>query len=79
MTTDPFHKAQKGGVVITKLGKLPGNEEHTGKCNHCKTEVKFKREAAKYHNDQRDGDYLEVACPLCSNPITTSVRGGRQP
>lgn len=61
------------GVRIVKLGKLPSEKVYSGKCTNCKTEVEFKRGAANYVPDQRDGDMLQVSCPLCRFLISTSV------
>jgi RNase P subunit RPR2 len=61
-------------VEIIKQGKLPGEEEYTTTCRNCKTIFKFKAKEAKKHDDQRDGSYLTIVCPLpdCNTTATIS-------
>lgn len=60
-------------IEIVHRGALPEDKKYEGKCSYCRTVIAFKRADARYVCDQRDGDYLEVQCPVCSRPITTSV------
>lgn len=49
---------------IVKEGKLPGEQEYRATCRRCGTLFVFLQSEAVLKGDQRDGDYLEVACPL---------------
>ena len=60
-------------MEIIKKGKNPSDNEYTGECLNCGTKVKFKRHEGKLHNDQRDGDCVEVICPLCKNSIYVNL------
>lgn len=60
-------------IEIVYRGALPEAKKYEGACKYCRTVITFKREDARYRCDQRDGDYLEVQCPVCSRPITISV------
>lgn len=59
---------------IIKRGTPPEDRKYTATCRRCKTEVEFLLRETEYHSDQRDGDYLQVACPVCLDPITVAVR-----
>jgi hypothetical protein len=50
---------------IIKRGTPPGERIYTGSCRGCGTEVKFKRDEAEVYSDQRDGETVSVACPVC--------------
>jgi hypothetical protein len=52
-------------VKILKHGKLPDDDVFRGTCHYCKTEFECKRHEGKYIDDQRDGPFLEVNCPVC--------------
>lgn len=58
---------------IVKMGKPPGDEKFKCKCNGCGTVVEFLKGEAKYINDQRDGNYYEVQCPVCPRRITKAA------
>jgi hypothetical protein len=62
-------------VKITKVGTLPCSKTYQARCRSCKTEFIFERKEAKYNNDQRDGDYLSITCPLegCGKTVTVGV------
>lgn len=54
---------------IIKRGFIPENYVFQATCGHCKTEVEFEANEAKRTNDQREGDFLTVKCPLCGRDI----------
>lgn len=60
-------------VQILKHGKRPGELQAKGRCNTCRTSVKFKQKEAKFVADSRDGDYYELPCPTCENKITVAA------
>jgi ribosomal protein S27E len=56
-------------MKIIKQGTPRSEDVFEGRCMDCKTVVQFKRSEAKYTPDQRDGDFLTVACPVCGRAI----------
>jgi hypothetical protein len=67
------YAAWKAQIRIIKRGVNPETKLYQGACHNCGTVVEFPRSAAKYQADQRDGDYLEVSCPVCHRRITAGV------
>jgi uncharacterized protein with PIN domain len=61
-------------VEIISRGTPPEEKPHEATCRNCSTQIRFLRREAKYISDQRDGDYLEVTCPVCSRTIFASTR-----
>jgi hypothetical protein len=61
-------------VKIIHRGTDPKDVTHRAVCNRCKTEIEFTQSEAIYHSDQRDGDFLSIACPVCMTQITKAVR-----
>lgn len=61
-------------VRIISEGVPPCQVEHQVQCNQCKTVFAFTIREAKMHYDFRDGDYMEIACPVCNGAVTKSVR-----
>lgn len=58
---------------IIEQGRLPESQTYEVTCRHCRTRFEFARGEAKHNHDQRDGDYLSIACPLCKYECTTPV------
>lgn len=60
--------------ILTK-GKLPTEKVYEVKCRYCKTRFEFKKGEAKEVDDQRDGTYLSIRCPLqgCNHFVTTNI------
>lgn len=54
---------------IIKKGSLPSERVYEATCNHCKTEVRFKRGEAKCET-HRNEEYVMVECPLCKHTIS---------
>lgn len=61
-------------IEIIKRGKPPGEIGYEVTCHNCKSELRFKGSDAKYSNDQRDGNYLSIDCPVCHRKVTSQVR-----
>lgn len=63
-------------MEIIEEGRLPEDKVYEGRCYHCNTRARFKRSEGKLVYDQRDGDYVEVKCPLpgCNHTIKVSTR-----
>ncbi|AXV15107.1 hypothetical protein CYG48_04960 [Neorhizobium sp. SOG26] len=60
-------------MKIIKQGKHPGEKVYRGTCRTCSTEIEFERHEARYQVDQRDGDFLQIACPTCGEDINVSA------
>lgn len=58
---------------VIKKGKLPEDNVYLGSCHHCGTVVKFMRSEGELVFDQRDGDYIEIECPLCHTSICVNL------
>lgn len=58
-------------VEVVKRGELPGNRKYKGTCGYCQTQIKCIQSDGKLvaARDQRDGDRLEVKCPVCAKNI----------
>jgi hypothetical protein len=54
-------------VKIIKAGALPSERIYTHTCHHCQTLYEFQEKDAKLTSDQRDGNFLNINCPLCNS------------
>lgn len=59
-------------MKIIKRGVVPGEKSVTTTCENCETKFKFLRQEATQRYDQRDGDYLEIHCPVCRKIVTVA-------
>ena len=59
---------------VIKEGFIPEEYIYQATCNHCKTEIEFAAKEAKRTNDQRDGDFYTVKCPLCGREVHKAAR-----
>lgn len=57
---------------IIRPGKEPRNKEYRTTCGNCDCHFEFVASEAKEVQDQRDGDYLEIACPTCGHAVTVT-------
>ena len=62
-------------VMIVSAGRLPENSTYNATCMNCKTVFTFTRGEALLVDDQRDGDYLQISCPLegCAKDVNVAV------
>lgn len=60
-------------VEIVRRGILPEEKVHEATCGNCYTVFRFKQGEAHVTGDQRDGDYMTIACPLCNKTVTKSL------
>jgi RNase P subunit RPR2 len=67
------YAAERSQIKIIKRGKKAEDKIYQGTCRNCETVIEFPRGAAKFTDDQRDGAYLSVTCPVCSRSITVEV------
>lgn len=42
-------------------------------CRECKTVFEFLKTDARYVNDQRDGDFYHISCPVCGHGVNRAV------
>ena len=56
-------------MKIIFKGTLPGAREYQASCTNCKTIFEFVASEGKIHVDQRDGDYVTIACPVCYKSV----------
>lgn len=60
-------------MKIIKKGIPPEKREYTGECSNCDTVFEFERGEARYTSDQRDGDFLQISCPVCSHTVSVDI------
>jgi hypothetical protein len=60
-------------VKIIKEGKIPAQSVYGCACRNCRTEFTFEDREAELIYDPRDGDYLQIDCPLCKMLCTRNV------
>lgn len=69
-------------IKILKQGRLPEEVTYKFSCGHCKTEFTAQVKDGKLCYDQRNGNWVEVACPVCAwkciscNEVKESVYTG---
>lgn len=61
-------------MKIISRGVNPVTKPVQATCRNCNTVIEFSPFEAKYVNDQRDGDFYEIACPECAFKITKAVK-----
>jgi phage FluMu protein Com len=66
-------------MEIIKRGRISIEKSYTIKCRWCETVFMFKESEGKFVSDFRDGDYLEIKCPVCSQQSNVSTRLGVLP
>lgn len=60
-------------VKIIKRGTPPDTKPRKATCRDCGTKIEFAVKEAKYVSDQRDGDILQIKCPVCKATITVNA------
>lgn len=61
-------------MKIIGRGSLPGEREWKALCGNCRTRFEFLEKEGQVHDDQRDGRYITVLCPVCSNQCYGSLK-----
>ena len=59
---------------IIERGVPPETKEIEVTCRNCKTVFAFLPIEARRVNDQRDGDFWSLPCPICTKQVTKAVR-----
>ena len=62
-------------IQIIQRGVLPAAIRHKTKCRHCNTIFSFLKSDARLTDDQRDGDFYTIKCPVCSKDHHISAGG----
>lgn len=60
-------------VEIIKPGVRKQDVTHDATCRDCRCEFRFKTSEANRVFDQRDGDFLQLACPFCGANVTKAL------
>ena len=62
-------------IQIIQRGVLPEAIRYKTKCRHCNTIFSFLKSDARLTDDQRDGDFYTIKCPVCSKDCHISAGG----
>jgi len=61
-------------VRIIKHGVDPeAAKQHRVKCRNCGTVFEFAQDEAQTIPDQRDGDFMQITCPVCKRMVTKYI------
>ncbi len=60
-------------------GMLPEEKKYVATCNNCGTRVTYKLKEVKVTYSQRDGDFHEFDCPVCSKKVCASPQPYLEP
>lgn len=66
-------------IEVVRRGHLPEEDQFEAQCYRCKSDIRFLRSDAKFTADQRDGDFVTVACPVCQTPVNVASNKGKPP
>jgi hypothetical protein len=65
---------KKGLIIeIIKHGEIPSKRKYTASCNSCNTQFRFLRDEGNLQCSHRDGNYIAIDCPVCSNQVYTNA------
>lgn len=62
-------------IQIIQRGVLPAAVRYKTECRHCNTIFSFLKSDAHLTEDQRDGDFYTIKCPVCSKDHHISAGG----
>jgi hypothetical protein len=62
-------------MEILKTGHIPAERSYKMECRTCNTVFRFLQKEGKIIYDQREGDFIQISCPLCHNKITCALSG----
>lgn len=60
-------------MKVLRQGVRPEEKTHQVTCTNCKSELEFQQHEATIHSDQREGDWMEIKCPVCAAKITKGL------
>lgn len=52
-------------MIIIREGFIPEQHPIRLECDNCHTIFEFAKSEAELVYDQRDGNFLKIACPMC--------------
>lgn len=61
-------------MKIIKRGTIQSQREYRANCRTCDTVFQFAQWEGKVTKDQRDGDFVSIACPVCSMNISKFLK-----
>ena len=56
-------------IEILERGMLAEDKPYEAICNRCRSRLRFLRGDAKFTDDQRDGVFLTITCPVCGDLV----------
>lgn len=65
-------KEGNNAMEIIRKGVASESKTYRVSCDNCDTLFKFQQLEANWVTDNRDGDYLEVDCPVCGKSVTVT-------
>lgn len=66
-------------MKIIRRGQKPEQRTHQHTCRECSTVFEFEQHEAKLVFDQRDGDFLQIKCPVCGTQCAKAAEKGQTP
>ena len=57
---------------IIKQGLIPEEVVYKITCGNCETFFEFLQKEGKFCDDQRDGAFVQINCPVCKKACTTA-------
>lgn len=61
-------------MKIISRGTPPDLKPIRFECDHCRTVFEATRQEASFVPDQRDGNFWQIACPVCSRQVTRAAK-----
>lgn len=61
-------------MKIISRGQTPDLKPIRFECTHCKTVFEATQQETTFVPDQRDGNFWQVACPVCARLVTKAVK-----
>jgi hypothetical protein len=56
-------------IEVIERGGAPADKVYEAACPQCKSRLRFSRSDARFIADQRDGDCVNIICPVCTHDI----------
>lgn len=60
-------------MKILERGTPPEDRVYVSTCRNCKSKIEFLQSEGRIYYDPRDGNFIQVLCPVCCASIVTSV------
>jgi hypothetical protein len=52
-------------MEILEKGMPEVHRTYEGTCRGCRSRIRFRRDEARYTDDQREGAFVSIDCPVC--------------